>query len=231
MERSKEECYEEENLDYGIEPQSAMKRKKNKSKNTRRFSDEQISLLESIFEADSKLEPRRKVQLARELGLQPRQVAIWFQNRRARWKSKQIEQELRSLREDYDKLASRFESLKEEKQSLLMQLQKLHDLVGTSRDGAPTEDSLANQTADGSSYKEGNCKTTARVRLEEALEQRGAIDSHTSHDVGGEFGDEIHDLLNIGQLDASLTPQGLHRLDSGNILVDRCNSHWLNFWT
>jgi len=116
---------------------------------------------------------------------------------------------------------------------LLMQLQKLHDLVGTSRDGAPTEDSLANQTAEGSSYKDGNCKTTARVRLEEELEQIGAIDSHTRNGVGGEFGDEGHELLNIGQLDASVTPQGLHSLDSGNILFDpsRCNSHWLNFWT
>ncbi|KAM1407566.1 hypothetical protein ACFX2F_002127 [Malus domestica] len=235
MERRKEECYEEENLDYvsGPEPQFATKRKKNKGTNTRRFSDEQISLLESIFEADSKLEPRRKVQLARELGLQPRQVAIWFQNRRARWKSKQMERDLRSLREDYDKLACRFESLKEEKQSLLMQLQKLNDLVGTSRDGAPTEDSLMNQTADGSSYKDENCETTAQVRLEEELERRGVIDSHTSNDVGGEYGDERHDeLLKIGQLDASATPQELHRLDSGSILFDpsRCNLHWLNFW-
>lgn len=105
---------------------SAKRKKNNKSQNSRRFSDEQIKLLESIFEADSKLEPRRKVQVARELGLQPRQVAIWFQNRRARWKSKQIEQEFRTLRNEYDLLASKFESLKEEKQSLLIQVATLH---------------------------------------------------------------------------------------------------------
>lgn len=121
----KTECSEAENFDSvttSLQPQATAKRKKNKSKNQRRFSDEQIRLLESIFEADSKLDPRRKVQVARELGLQPRQVAIWFQNRRARWKSKQIEQDFRILRADYDNLASRFESLKEEKQSLLMQV-------------------------------------------------------------------------------------------------------------
>ena len=102
-------------------PQTPRK-KKNKMKNKRRFSDEQIRLLESIFESETKLEPRKKLQLARELDLQPRQVAIWFQNRRARWKSKQIEQDYRTLMANYDNLASRFESLKKEKQSLVLQV-------------------------------------------------------------------------------------------------------------
>lgn len=97
------------------------KKKKNKI-NKRRFSDEQIRLLESIFESDTKLEPRKKLQLARELELQPRQVAIWFQNRRARWKSKQIEHDYKILRANYDSLASRFESLKKEKDSLLSEV-------------------------------------------------------------------------------------------------------------
>ena len=104
-------------------------RKKNKMKNRRRFRDEQIRLLESIFESETKLEPRKKLQLARELGLQPRQVATWFQNRRARWKSKQIEQDYRKLRANYDNLASKFESLKKEKQSLILQV--LHVLLLT----------------------------------------------------------------------------------------------------
>lgn len=108
-----------------LEPLSTTKSKKNKMKknnNKRRFSDEQISLLESIFESDSKLEPRKKVQVAKELGLQPRQVAIWFQNRRARWKSKEMEKEFRKLKAEYDILESQFESLKEENHSLLIQV-------------------------------------------------------------------------------------------------------------
>ncbi|XP_058104919.1 homeobox-leucine zipper protein ATHB-7-like [Magnolia sinica] len=99
--------------------------RKKRMKNKRRFSDEQIRSLESMFEEETKLEPRKKVQLARELGLQPRQVAIWFQNKRARWKSKQLEREYSELRANYDALKSSFESLKEEKRCLLKQCQKL----------------------------------------------------------------------------------------------------------
>ncbi|BBG98422.1 homeobox 7 [Prunus dulcis] len=201
------ECSEAENfgsVTTSLEPQATAKRRKNKSKNQRRFSDEQIRLLESIFESDSKLEPRRKVQVARELGLQPRQVAIWFQNRRARWKSKQIEQDFRTLRADYDNLASRFESLKEEKQSLLMQMQKLNEVVGK-----PSQGLEGNIMADGS-------------RLEEELEPRGVIQSHknnTSNDVGC-HGDEIHELLSMAHVDASsLSPQDWHRFDP-SILFD-----------
>lgn len=106
-----------------------------KSRNKKRFSDEQVQYLESIFESDSKLEARKKEELAVELGMQPRQVAIWFQNKRARWKSKQIEHDYKALRASYDALTSRFESLKEEKQSLLTQLQKLGDLVEKPGDG------------------------------------------------------------------------------------------------
>ncbi|KAH0974234.1 hypothetical protein GBA52_016133 [Prunus armeniaca] len=50
----KTECSEAENFGFAttsLEPQATAKRKKNKSKNQRRFSDEQIRLLESIVEA------------------------------------------------------------------------------------------------------------------------------------------------------------------------------------
>ncbi|MFS8013747.1 putative transcription factor homeobox-WOX family [Helianthus anomalus] len=100
----------------------------NKKHNNRRFSDEQIKSLESVFKRENKLEPRKKVEMARELGLHPRQVAIWFQNRRARWKSKQVEQDYYNLKADYDTLAHRFESLKKEKHALLHQVSQLKEL-------------------------------------------------------------------------------------------------------
>ncbi|KAD7480521.1 hypothetical protein E3N88_03657 [Mikania micrantha] len=98
---------------------------KKNNKNCRRFSDDQIKSLESVFTKDNKLEPRKKLEMARELGLHPRQVAIWFQNRRARWKSKQVEQDYTNLKADYDSLSDRFESLKKERHELLQQLSNL----------------------------------------------------------------------------------------------------------
>lgn len=88
----------------------------------RRFDDTQIRSLETIFETESRPELRVKQQLANKLGLQPRQVAIWFQNKRARSKSKLIEREYSMLKGSYDNLASKYESLKKENESLLIQV-------------------------------------------------------------------------------------------------------------
>ncbi|CAM8930452.1 unnamed protein product [Rhodiola kirilowii] len=103
--------------------ESSVKRKKCENKS--RFSEKQVKLLESIFEAETKIEPLKKVQLAMELGLEPRQVAIWFQNRRARWKSKQLEKEYSVLKGNYENLASQVASLKEENHILYSQVQSL----------------------------------------------------------------------------------------------------------
>lgn len=83
----------------------------------RRLTADQVQLLERNFEVENKLEPERKVQLAKELGLQPRQVAIWFQNRRARFKIKQLEKDYDSLKASYDKLKVDYDNLLEEKES------------------------------------------------------------------------------------------------------------------
>ncbi|KAJ1295714.1 hypothetical protein BS78_01G244000 [Paspalum vaginatum] len=85
----------------------------------RRLSVEQVRTLERSFEVANKLEPERKAQLARALGLQPRQVAIWFQNRRARWKTKQLEK-------DYDALRRQLDAARAENDALLAHNKKLH---------------------------------------------------------------------------------------------------------
>lgn len=83
---------------------------------------EQVRTLEKNFELGNKLEPERKMQLARVLGLQPRQIAIWFQNRRARWKTKQLEK-------DYDSLKRQFDAIKAENDVLQAQNKKLQTEV------------------------------------------------------------------------------------------------------
>ncbi len=84
----------------------------------RRLSLDQVKALERNFEVDNKLQPERKVKLAAELNLQPRQVAIWFQNRRARWKSKQLERDYGVLKASYDALILEFHNLKHENKAL-----------------------------------------------------------------------------------------------------------------
>nr|XP_018632952.1 homeobox-leucine zipper protein ATHB-13-like isoform X2 [Nicotiana tomentosiformis] len=91
----------------------------------RRLNLEQVKALERSFEVANKLEPERKIQLARALGLQPRQIAIWFQNRRARWKTKQLERDYEILKRQYDALKSDNDALKTQNKNLHSELQLL----------------------------------------------------------------------------------------------------------
>lgn len=84
----------------------------------RRLTFDQVRSLEQNFELENKLEPERKMQLAKELGLQPRQVAVWYQNRRARWKTKQLERDYEVLSSDYNRLKAEFEAAVQEKEKL-----------------------------------------------------------------------------------------------------------------
>ncbi|EEC66843.1 hypothetical protein OsI_33316 [Oryza sativa Indica Group] len=93
----------------------------------RRLAAEQVRALERSFEADNKLDPERKARIARDLRLHPRQVAVWFQNRRARWKTKQIERDFAALRSRHDALRLECDALRRDKDDLAGEIDELRD--------------------------------------------------------------------------------------------------------
>ncbi|KAL0309385.1 UNVERIFIED_CONTAM: Homeobox-leucine zipper protein ATHB-12 [Sesamum radiatum] len=214
--------------------------KKKKIKNKKRFSDDQIRSLEVMFECESKLEPKKKAQLANELGLQPRQVAIWFQNKRARWKSKHIEKEYTILLANYNNLASQVETLKEENQSLLIKLQKLkNEMMGksegqiqeTARNSRITDHDV--ESSDHSKIQSSEVTNVGTRSLEEMLSDD---DSSIRPELFGL--DEENELLKLVEpaaADSSLTSaEDWGSLDSDD-LINQPNDHdcyqWWDFWS
>ncbi|KAK6940196.1 Leucine zipper, homeobox-associated [Dillenia turbinata] len=91
----------------------------------RRLSSHQVMALEKNFEVESTLDADTKLKLARELGLRPCQVAIWFQNRRARSKTKLLEKEFEILKVNHQALKLDYDNLEQDKKTLLAQVNEL----------------------------------------------------------------------------------------------------------
>ncbi|KAF3431431.1 hypothetical protein FNV43_RR26162 [Rhamnella rubrinervis] len=136
----------------------------------RRLNMEQVKTLEKNFELGNKLEPERKMQLARALGLQPRQIAIWFQNRRARWKTKQLEK-------DYDLLKRQFEAIKADNDALQAQNQKLQAEIMALKSREPTESINLNKETEGSCSNRS--ENSSDIKLD--ISRTPAIDSHPTN--------------------------------------------------
>ncbi|XP_047063822.1 homeobox-leucine zipper protein HOX2-like [Lolium rigidum] len=79
-----------------------------------RLSKDQAAVLEECFKTHSTLNPKQKTALANRLGLRPRQVEVWFQNRRARTKLKQTEVDCEYMKRWCEQLAEQNKRLEKE---------------------------------------------------------------------------------------------------------------------
>ncbi|XP_027106560.1 homeobox-leucine zipper protein HAT4 [Coffea arabica] len=79
-----------------------------------RLSKEQAALLEETFKEHNTLNPKQKLALAKQLNLRPRQVEVWFQNRRARTKLKQTEVDCEYLKRCCENLTEENRRLQKE---------------------------------------------------------------------------------------------------------------------
>ncbi|XP_052196973.1 homeobox-leucine zipper protein ATHB-6-like isoform X2 [Diospyros lotus] len=171
----------------GLDEEGCVEQSGHVAEKKRRLSVDQVKALEKNFEVENKLEPERKVKLAQELGLQPRQVAVWFQNRRARWKTKQLERDYSLLKANYDALKHNFDSLQHENEALFKEMRELksklkeengesmvvsvkEELTGSDSDekaieqkGEPATASLAGSDLNYESFNHGNGVVRASI--------------------------------------------------------------------
>ncbi|XP_051183254.1 homeobox-leucine zipper protein HOX13 [Lolium perenne] len=143
----------------------------------RRLALEQVRALERSFETDNKLDPERKARIARELALHPRQVAVWFQNRRARWKTKQLERDFNALRARHDALRSDCDALRRDKDALAAEIQELRERLSVPDRAAVKAEAAGNA---GDAGEEERLQQAAAVMGGGAVFKDGSSDSDSS---------------------------------------------------
>ncbi|PWA58042.1 HD-ZIP protein [Artemisia annua] len=200
--------------DYGGEETGQFGDKK------RRLSNHQVKSLEKIFEVDNKLDPDRKVKVAHELGLQPRQVAIWFQNRRARWKTKQLERDYNVLKSSYDGLKINYQKLELEKETILKELvelkAKLHE--DTTERNDEIEDRENNTLFLGSDPTNTNNEVYTSLNYDKTQKLLDLKDGFSDSDSSGVLNEENMNVSNANESPLlNMTSFGLSSLCSSSV--------------
>ncbi|KAH7845353.1 hypothetical protein Vadar_001031 [Vaccinium darrowii] len=166
----------------GLEEEDRTEESSKNGEKKRRLSLEKVKALEKIFEEDSKLEAGQKFKIAQELRLEPRQVAIWFQNRRARWKTRLLERDYGVLKADYEALKLKFDELEKQKHGLVAEVTQLREKLGeeNTKSNHPVQEAtlllesqinISEQT--NSDYK--NLKTANSLEIKDGFSERNCI--------------------------------------------------------
>ncbi|KAL4583889.1 hypothetical protein LXL04_008474 [Taraxacum kok-saghyz] len=100
--RSDEEFDADPDVDDGDDDNN--KNKSKKRKKYHRHTAEQIREMEALFKESPHPDEKQRQQLSKRLGLHPRQVKFWFQNRRTQIKAIQERHENSILKSEMDKL-------------------------------------------------------------------------------------------------------------------------------
>lgn len=95
----------------------------------KRLNQEQVRLLERSFATHKKLEPELKQKLAKQLGVPPRQVAIWYQNKRARWRTQSLEVEYSTVQVKLENALAEKRRLERDVKQLSEELRKAQEML------------------------------------------------------------------------------------------------------
>ncbi|CAL4929494.1 unnamed protein product [Urochloa decumbens] len=144
----------------------------------RRLAAEQVRALERCFETDNKLDPDRKSRIARDLALQPRQVAVWFQNRRARWKTKTLERDFAALRARHDALRADCDALRRDKDALAAEIRELRQKLSSKPEAAAVKLEAAVTANDAAEQRQAAAMADASAAT--AVYKDGSSDSDSS---------------------------------------------------
>eukprot|EP00741_Cyanophora_paradoxa_P004218 tig00000789_g4096.t1 len=96
-----------------------------KKRKLNRLSPDQVSYLKQQFDECSKLNQARRNQLASVLGLQPRQVEVWFQNKRAKIRVKDTEKDLQEAKQTLAENEKQLQELRKANKELQSQVKSL----------------------------------------------------------------------------------------------------------
>ncbi|KAL0442717.1 UNVERIFIED_CONTAM: Homeobox-leucine zipper protein ATHB-52 [Sesamum latifolium] len=114
--------------------------RKHQSKRRKRLSQDQVRLLETNFNFNNKLDQDNKSRLALELGVPPRQVAIWYQNKRARDKNQSLEADHKALQQQLENVVAENARLEGEVERLKAELNKINDVLNAFNSSSSCEE-------------------------------------------------------------------------------------------